>query len=468
MTIRTSQTNYQGSVLLVTLCTAWVIGIVLVSYLTLVANQNRTTYHSQTWSACIPILEAGVEEALTQLNCNNGEGLTGAEAHGWTFANGLYSKTRVVNAEDGSYYSVTIDPNTNAVPAAPVIMAQGYVPAPANTGVPMGNKNNPFGMILATVTGQSTPAMVGRTVRVNTQIGNLGFNRTGGIRSKGTILFSGGGSLDSFDSSDPNYSTLGQYDPTKRKANGIALSNASVADAVHVDNSHIYGTVTTGANGTSTINGGSVGDLAWNASNTGFQPGHKTTDANVQFDDVIAPFVWGSGSTPVAGTVGGTNYTYVVNGVANSKWNLGSVNISGGKSLVVTGGDTTLYINGNFTTSGSGFVYIAPGSSLKLYVSGTFTVSGTGVMNGTGLASNNGVYGLGTTKENWAYSGSSAFIGTVYSPYDQFTFSGSAGAFGSFTANNVIISGGASVHYDESLGGTASNPEYVVSSWNEI
>src|SRR6266496_3809970 len=275
MRISTNQAENKGSVLLVTLCSAWVIGIALVSYLSLVANQSRTTYHSQTWSACIPVLEAGVEEALTQLNFNNGEGLIGAESHGWTLANGLYSKTRVVNTEDGSYYSVSIDPNTNAVPATPVITSQGYVPPPGNTGVPMGNQNNPFGMILATVTGQSTPAMVSRAVRVNTQIGNLGFNRTGGIRTKGTILFSGGGSLDSFDSADPNYSILGQYDPTKRKANGIALSNSSVADAVHVDNSHIYGSVSIGASGTSTINGGSVGDAAWNASNTGFQTGHK-------------------------------------------------------------------------------------------------------------------------------------------------------------------------------------------------
>ena len=241
-----------------------------------------------------------------------------------------------------------------------------------------------------------------------------------------------------------------------------------MADAIHVDTAHIYGSVTTGAGGTATISSGSVGDLAWNAGSTGFQPGHKTTDANLQFDDIAAPFVWGSGSTPVAGTVAGTNYTYVINGAANNKWNLGSVNISGGKSLVVTGGDTSLYINGNFTTSGSGFVYIAPGASLKLYVSGTFTVSGTGVMNGTGYAGNNAVYGLGTTKENWAYSGSSAFIGTVNSPYDQFTFSGAAGAFGSFSANNVIISGGAALHYDEHLGGTASDPEYIVFAWNEI
>jgi len=82
MRIKTNHTKNHGSVLLVTLCTAWVIGIALVSYLTLIANQNRTTYHSQSWSACIPVAEAGIEEALTQLNFNNGEGTNNATAHG--------------------------------------------------------------------------------------------------------------------------------------------------------------------------------------------------------------------------------------------------------------------------------------------------------------------------------------------------------------------------------------------------
>ncbi len=103
MKIKASQNKTQGSVLLVTLCTAWVIGIVLVSYLTLVANQNRTTYHSHTWNTCIPVLEAGIEEALTQLNFN-GEGLGNAISHGWTLANGVYSKSRLLDATDGSYF----------------------------------------------------------------------------------------------------------------------------------------------------------------------------------------------------------------------------------------------------------------------------------------------------------------------------------------------------------------------------
>ena len=260
MRIKTNHTKNHGSVLLVTLCTAWVIGIALVSYLTLIANQNRTTYHSQSWSACIPVAEAGIEEALTQLNFNNGEGTNNATAHGWIATNNVFFKSRIVGTDGTCYYEVTIDPNAAATP---VITSKGYVPAPGNTGTPMGG-DTAYGMILATVTGQSTPAMICRTVKVATRLQNAG-GGPGGISSKGKISFSGGGSLDSFDSSDPAKSTNGRYDITKRQANGMAMSNAAGADSIHVDTAHIYGSITTGPgsltgpNATVTVNSGAIG-----------------------------------------------------------------------------------------------------------------------------------------------------------------------------------------------------------------
>src|SRR5439155_1947535 len=147
MRIKTNQTKNHGSVLLVTLCTAWVIGIALVSYLTLVANQNRTTYHSQSWTGCIPVLEAGIEEALTQLNYNNGEGTNNATAHGWIATNNVFFKSQIVGTDGTCYYEVTIDPNAAATP---VITSKGYVPTPGNTGKPMGGESA-YGMILAAV-----------------------------------------------------------------------------------------------------------------------------------------------------------------------------------------------------------------------------------------------------------------------------------------------------------------------------
>jgi len=428
----------RGSALVLTLITVVVTGIGLASYLTLVSSHNTSVMRAQAWNQGISMLESGIEEALTQIHYN---GITNFAVNGWVSTNGLFMKNRTIG--DG-YYQVGIQ----AV-EPPVIYAKGYVPAPLS-----GSLN--LGMILGEVLpflqdDRSNEQYVSRRVKVTTErVGGSG----GGLIAKNRIIFSGGGSLDSYDSS------AGPYNPLNRKANAIAITNSKVADAIHVDTAHVYGAVTVGPGGTVTCNSGAVGDLAWNATTSGVQPMHAGNDANLDFSDVVVPFTSGY-FTPGAGTVNGTNYTYVV-GAGNNQ--LGTINIGGGKSMIVTG-DATLYINGDFTTSGSGFVYINPGASLQLYIKGKGTVSGTGVVNGNQNPSKLSVYGLSTsTTKTW--SGSSTFYGTVYAPYAAFTFSGSAGARGSFTANNVTISGGASVHYDESLGGQGN--EYVVASWIEI
>src|SRR5436309_8584408 len=159
-------------------------------------------------------------------------------------------------------------------------------------------------MIMGIVTGPSTPAFVSRTLRVTTKRLQAG---DGGIQAKGRINLSGPCWLDSFDSTNPKESTNGRYDPAKRTANGLALSNSTEPDAVHIGTGHVYGRVTsgpgplTGLEATMTYTSGSVGDTEWNASNSGIEDGHASNDANVQFNDVAAPFSWGSGSTPMSG-----------------------------------------------------------------------------------------------------------------------------------------------------------------------
>jgi len=57
-----------SSVLLTALLTVVVIGLTLGSYLWVVSNQNQSTMHALAWNSAIPVLEAGLEEALTQLH----------------------------------------------------------------------------------------------------------------------------------------------------------------------------------------------------------------------------------------------------------------------------------------------------------------------------------------------------------------------------------------------------------------
>ena len=449
MRIRANQTRTQGSVLLITLMTAWVIGISLVSYLTLVANQNRSTFHSLTWNTCVPVMEAGVEEALTQLHFN---GITNLLSNQWTLgADGLYHKRRDIGS-DGSYYEVTIQPVD-----PPVIVSTGYSAAPANTGQPMGGSSG-FGMILGSVS-PSAAAMVSRKVRVTTKTQSAG---AAGLAAKDAIQFTGSGYLDSFDSSNSSYSTDGKYDPAKRKDKAKALTNSRAPGAIKLAASQIYGSATTGPGGSLTIAGGTIGDAAWVAGQTGVQDGHFENDANVQFDDVPAPFIFASGLTPIPGMVGGTNYGYVVDGTLQQNFNLPSATVDSTHPMIVIG-NATLYVDGSLVVSGGGFIYLDLGASLKLYSGGSMDIGGTGIINATPRAKDFSIYGLNTcTSIN--YSGSSPFIGTVYAPYTALTFGGAGGGFGSFTASSISISG-AHIAFDESLHAAG---EYVVASWNEL
>src|SRR5205823_688513 len=83
------------------------------------------------------------------------------------------------------------------------------------------------------------------------------------IAASSTIDLGGNGTrVDSFDSSDPNRSTDGQYDSTKATANGNVVTSLRIPNSMNVGNADIYGKVSTGPHGTVTIGPqGSIGDL---------------------------------------------------------------------------------------------------------------------------------------------------------------------------------------------------------------
>jgi hypothetical protein len=67
----------------------------------------------------------------------------------------------------------------------------------------------------------------------------------------------------------------------------------------------------------------------------------------------------------------------------------------------------------------------------------------------------------------FTYSGGSGYTGTMYAPYATVTLSG--GTFvGSLVANGATLSGSYAFHYDESLGGSAQQPFYYITSWKEV
>src|SRR2546421_4855325 len=80
----------QGSILLVTMLTAFIVGMALASYLTLVSVQNQSTLRSLSWNSSVPAMEAGGEQGLTALQYF---GTTNLLAGGWS-----------LNSSDGFYH----------------------------------------------------------------------------------------------------------------------------------------------------------------------------------------------------------------------------------------------------------------------------------------------------------------------------------------------------------------------------
>ena len=104
---------------MISLFTGTTIGIVLASYLTMVQQQNASVFRSQTWNSGMSVTEAGIEDALAQLNSD--EGLSGALAsNGWTDASGgIYQVSRTIS---GGYYNVSIQTGLGY----PVITSEGF------------------------------------------------------------------------------------------------------------------------------------------------------------------------------------------------------------------------------------------------------------------------------------------------------------------------------------------------------
>ncbi len=257
--------------------------------------------------------------------------------------------------------------------------------------------------------------------------------------------------IDSFDSTNPLYSTAGLYDITKRKANGNVATDSKLQATIGAQSYHIYGHLITGY-GTAQTNVAinstncAIGDLAWNASTNGIEPGYWTNNFLVSFPDVPAPAA--STSLPAAsnGVINLTSGAYLAVAAPSQQ-----INIDGPVTLWVT---TSYSPNITFNTNN-------PYASLVLYVgalsgsSVALSLGGHGSMNYPGFARNFQIYGL-PSLTSVLFQGNASFVGTIYAP--EATVSAGVGGnntqdtSGAIIANIINANGDWNFHYDESLG----------------
>jgi hypothetical protein len=425
------RTNHQrGNVLIASLLTATILGTILAGYLSMASSQSRLTSRAQAWNLAIATAEAGIEEALTQINFTND-----FASNGWDVHNGLYTKTRTLG---GNSYSVVI---SNVF--APVLISTGSVQAPMGA------------------------SLISRVVQVTTYRNGL---FTKAMVAKGKINLNGNNiKTDSFDSTDPNFSTLGQYDSHKVKSNGDVATDLDLVDSLNIGNANIWGRISTGPGGTASVGpNGSVGDFAWQTGGQhGIEPGWFTDDMNVFFPDVVAPFSGGA-FTPISGNVNGTNYDFVLGTSGN--WQLPGW---GNQALLVKSNvQAVLLVTGDISMAGKSSITIQTGGVLKLYMQGgSASLGGNGILNGNSYATNFFYYGL-PSNTSLTLQGNGQFTGVIYAPSADFKLGGGGNNaqdfVGASVTSTVTMNGHFNFHYDESLGNLGGKRGFIIKSWNEL
>ncbi len=428
-----------GGVLIVTLLFCVILGIMMGSYLSLIKAQRLSVARSQVWNSAIVVAEAGIEEAMAHLN--SGVNTNNLAVNSWVALGlGTYAKTNFVA---NGYSVVTIKIPPAVANTSPLVVSRAYVAGPI-----------------------STPTL-SRTVQVNTQP-KPAIGVPGGMVVLTTIDLKGSGTaMNSFNSSDTNYSTGGFYDPKKTRDQAQAVTLSAATNAIQLDGS-VKGMVRTGPGGQVSADKGSVGDANWvNGGNSGIESGHFRDDANFSYSDVTLPPVsmwW----PPLAGkyNMKGVSYKYVLDDTA--PWKLAKLT----SSVYVTGKDVVLYVTDALSMGSGTEIRLAPGASLKLYVgAATATIGGNGVVNGSGQAKDFTYYGL-PSNTSFGLSANAAFVGQINAPEADFTLGGGGAStydfIGASMTKSVKMNGHFNFHYDESLVSVPAPAGYVVVSWDEL
>lgn len=399
----------RGSTLVVTMMLGGIMLFIALSYLSMIGTQQRLVTRSESWNASLTMAEAGVEEAMAQINASQ----SNFGSNGWT-ANGNYYGPMTHSLAGGSY-SVMI---TNS--ALPVIFSTGYVAAAVSGDV------------------------ISRAVKV---VVKIQVNANVGVGAKKDIDFNGNGlTVNSYNSHMTNLSTGGLYDPNKTSTNG---SVASVGGIVDIGNHSIAGNLYLGA-------GATFSGSAANVSGTIYP------DFNIDFPDVKLPDTNWQTAPLNAGVHSITNSgNYIIS-------DQNPIDIQPGVTAVFnvttsTGyNPTSIQIHGGTTNSGTAYIYMNGPPSL--------TMAGNSAVDASNRPENLKYFGL-PSLTSVSFSGNAQFTGVLYAPEANMTLNGggnnSLDVMGSLVVNTLTVNGKFMVHYDEALS-TNTPGLFVAQSWQEL
>ena len=417
----------------------------------LVAARGRylTSHQSVCWSQAGPAAEAGIELAL--MSAQNDSWTT----NGWTAAPGApgaatMTKSFPLSSDVTATGTISADVSVEKITLSGKdwLRIRSTGRAELSGGAVAGvDPKDVMLRKLSLQTDRMTGASLGtspqatRTIEILAEPASKSlFVRPILMQQKFTMS---GGWVDSFDSDDPTKSTSGLYDIAKRQSNGeVAILDTQ--DASNLGGAPVYGNL--------------VYDTGSAPTNTGGVTGTITTPSTETIQPVTAPTWTTFNATPsvISSSMTLTGGTQA----APAKYKVSSVTVPGGNALTLaphaagTESYIEIWVDGNFTTSGSGYIVQQPGVHVTYHIKGDVTVSGSSFQNQSNKAANStmNVISVGASaSQKVTVSGSGTFIGVINAPAAAFTVSGSADMSGAIIGKTMNISGGANVHYDEAL-----------------
>jgi hypothetical protein len=266
-------------------------------------------------------------------------------------------------------------------------------------------------------------------------------------------------SIDSFDSASTNYSTAGRYDPVKHRDGGDVAAFLGLTNSLNVGNVKIYGKLWTGPGGSAVIGPqGGIGSIAFvdNPINTGMiQPGWLRDDMDPYFADATVPSLGVTFTPSSGGSVGGTNYAYVL---GNENYRI--LNFSMNTGTIMVTGRATFWIQRDLNIGGTAKIVITPTGSLTLYLGTSFETNTTTIIAGGGIV-NQTYRALGfqycglPSNTSVSLTGTGHLAGTIYAPNAALTLNSGGGAFedfsGAIVSKSITMNVPLNFHYDENL-----------------
>ena len=134
-------------------------------------------------------------------------------------------------------------------------------------------------------------------------------------------------------------------------------------------------------------------------------------------------------------------------------------------------GSNQTYVAVHVTSDFTGHVTVNTGVHVQVFFDGNMSVKAQDLVNNTGLAANMQFYGISpanpNTTQTIAIASPGNFVGTLYAPSADISFTGNPDITGSIVGKTYSGNGNTSLHYDRALANIGEPTDYRIASYIE-